>query len=130
MFRIGIYADDGTGLVTGAPILDAGSISTGTGNAGTVATAGTPGVYEITTSILLPPGLYWVGGAVQGAATTQPTMRSVLPSTILNGPPSNAMAVPNLQNIGYQVTGVSGALPTWSGTSQSGTAVRIFFKIA
>lgn len=129
VFRIGIYADDNNGVPTGAAALDAGSISTGTGNAGTVATGGTPGVYEITVSKTLTAGLYWVGGAVQGAATTQPTMRVVSPGTMNAPVPLTAIPGTNSAVIGWQMA-ASGALPTWSGTSSSTAAVRIFFKTA
>jgi hypothetical protein len=130
IFRMGIYADDGTGLPGGAAVLDAGSISTGTGNAGTVATGGTPGVYEITVSTALTAGLYWIGGAVQGAPSTQPTMRVVSTSSIIFPMPIAAIPSAGLGFVGYQMGSVSGALPTWSGSTTSANAVRAFFKVS
>lgn len=130
VYRIGIYADDGAGLPTGAALLDAGSISTGTGNAGTVATGGTPGVYEITVAITLAPGLYWFGGVVQGAPTTQPTMRTVNPAVLTNSLPLAAIPSANVTVIGFSMTGASGALPTWSGTTTSGSGPRLFYRVA
>lgn len=130
VFRLGIYADDGTGIPGGAAVLDAGSISTGTGNAGTVATGGTPGVYEITVSQALTPGLYWVGGAVQGAPSTQPTIRTVANSLMIQPIPSATLFAANSGNVGFVLASVvTGALPTWSGTASAGSAPRVFFKV-
>jgi hypothetical protein len=55
-------------IVVGPPI------STGTANAGSVATGGTPGVYATTISEALRAGLYWIGGVQEG--TTGATMRT------------------------------------------------------
>lgn len=57
--RLGIYGDDGSGAYPGALILDAG----------TVATIATPGAKAIAISQTLTQGWYWLGAAVQGAAT-------------------------------------------------------------
>lgn len=129
VIRLGIYNDDGTGL-PGTVALDAGTISTGTGNAGNVATGGTPGVYEITVSTTLPPGMYWAGAAVQGAAATQPTMRIVNNASFVAPVPTATIPAANAINLGYQMAGVSGALTTWSGTTIVGSATRMFFKVA
>jgi hypothetical protein len=103
VLRLGIYADDGTGLPTGAAVLDAGSISTGTGNAGTVATGRTPGPYELTVSLTLQPGLYWAGGTVQGASTTQPTIRTVSATTVPGPMPvGTSMPVANAAVTGFR----------------------------
>jgi hypothetical protein len=130
VFRIGLYADDGFGVPTGSPILDAGSISTGTGNAGTVATGGTPGVYDITlgTALTLQPGLYWVGGAVQGVTTTQPTMRCCGSAAMNFALPRTAIPPAGDANYCWAMSGVTGALSAWSGVSQGGTAARIHYK--
>lgn len=66
--RLGIYADNGSGLWPDALILDAGTID-----------ASTVGNKEITLAAAkaLPPGRYWVGGASQGAPTTAPVLRTV-----------------------------------------------------
>jgi len=77
VFAVSLYADDGTGW-PGALLSSPGSISTGTGNAGTVSTGGTPGLYTVSlpTPMLILPGTYWPGGVIQGVTTTQPTMRT------------------------------------------------------
>lgn len=130
LFRIGVYADDGLGLPVGNPVLDPGSISTGTGNAGTVATGGTPGVYEITVSQLFQPGVYWAGGAVQGAAGTQPTMRITAAQSHIAPLPSAALPLAGAGYTGFQLNAVAGALPAWSGASLMNSCARLFFKVA
>lgn len=129
VFRIGVYADDGTGTPTGPALLDAGSISTGTGNAGTVATGGTPGNYEITVAATFAPGLYWVGGVVQAAPGTQPTLRTVASGV---APVSAGTSIPaaGQVTVALSLAGVTGALPTWSGVAVAGSVARIFIKTA
>jgi hypothetical protein len=131
VYRIGIFNHD---AATGKPstlVLDAGTISTGTGNAGTVATGGTPGIYELTVSQALTPGWYWVGAVIQGVSVTQPTV------SIQNGIPffgplgtSPIVSQPNHA----AVTGVTGALGNLSAGSVSfsgSTACpRITFKVS
>lgn len=131
VLRLGIYNDDGNGsMPSGAPFLDAGSISTGTGNAGTVATGGTPGVYEITVSATLSPGLYWVGGAVQGVTVTQPTIRICAGQSIVYPIPTAAIPTAGEQRNAMLMGSVTGALPTWAGGSISAAVPRTFFKVA
>lgn len=114
-FRIGIYAD--AGGYPGGLLLDAGQI------AGDSAT-----VQELAvSSLVLVPGIYWIGGVVQNAPTTQPTIRLVnfmFNTALATIPGVNATAG------GYQQTGVTGALPsTFTSTlSQIGTMPRIFWK--
>lgn len=117
--RLGIYAD-----VNGLP-------STLVADAGTIA-GDVVGSAEVATSVTLQPGIYWIGGAVQGVTTTQPTMRTihvpVLPiqvfSTSMPGANQNVTAV----NLG----GVTGALPATvnPATANSGSAIRCFLKVA
>jgi hypothetical protein len=132
VFRIGIWNHD---AATGKPstlVLDAGSISTGTGNAGTVATGGTPGVYEVTVSQVLSPGLYWVGGVVQGVTTTQPTMRTTNGNVITMFFPLGASlpAAGNTQQ-GWALNGVTGALGSLASAANSGASpARIGFKVS
>lgn len=118
--RLGIYADDGFGM-PGALVLDAGTI------AGDSAT-----VQEVTISVTLSPGIYWVGGAVQGVTTTQPTVRVVqtplLPVSVAGSSiPSAAAGV-----VGANIGSVTGALPPSVAPSalNSGSAPRVFFKAA
>jgi hypothetical protein len=132
VFRLGIYGDDGSGYPTGAPVLDAGTISTGTGNAGTVATGGTPGGYEITlgSPLTLAPGLYWIGGVIQGVTTTQPTIRIANGSSLVNPMPMASIpSSANMTMFGNQMTGATGALPTWSSAGLTNSIVRTFIKV-
>lgn len=123
--RIGIYADNGQNY-PGALLLDAGQI------AGDSAT-----VQEITlgSSLMLNPGIYWAGGAVQAVTTTQPTVRT------LSGGSSQGMliamtAIPGAgaAAAGYSTGGVTGALPgTYPalGTANAGgTSPRLFLRVA
>jgi hypothetical protein len=118
VFRIGIWNDDGTGQ-PGTLVLDAG----------TIAVDGTPAVSELTVSQALSPGLYWVGGAVQSAATTLPTMRTV-----------NVLGIPGYPTQGTTLPAAGGAFVGWTQSSVSGAlgaftpvlgtnAPRIGFKV-
>lgn len=133
IFHIGIFGDDGT-CYPGALLLDAGSISTGTGNAGTVATGGTPGVYLITlgTPLAIAPGIYWLGGAVQGVTTTQPTIRTALFGTQFSGAQNGVPGAGAGEN-GYSQASVTGAMPSsfavFASSSSAGSIPRIVFKI-
>lgn len=119
--RLGIYADDGTGY-PGTLVLDAGTI------AGDSAT-----VQEITIAQVLNPGLYWVGGVVQNAPTTQPTVRT-LAADGTGLMPLTAGATPGAnQPLGVAFVGLNmtGAFPaTWPTASPniSGLAARVFVK--
>ncbi|WP_287004692.1 MULTISPECIES: hypothetical protein [Gordonia] len=121
-FRPGIYADNGNGH-PGALVLDGGQ-----GAADAVA-----GV-TVTATATLPPGLYWIGGAVQDADTTQPTMRVTgagwIPPILLDlgkSAPSNGITY-----IGHSMTGVTGALPSTFSTTVTGqiTMPRIWMRTA
>ena len=112
LFRMAIYADDGT-FYPGAVLLDGGGISTGTGNAGTVSTGGTAGVYMnagITPQALSAGAVYWIGGAVQGVSVTQPTMRTGY--FTLGGIAVNTVPGAGATAFGYQQGSVTGALPS------------------
>jgi hypothetical protein len=94
-------------------------------------TAGT--AQDLTVSLTLPTGLYWIGGVVQSAATTQPTVRVVsnwTPPVPISGgtsaPAATAAYVANTQ------TSVSGALPaTFTATAVAGAAaVRVHVRAA
>lgn len=121
LLRLGIYADNGQGY-PGALVLDAGTVD------GTSAT-----VSELTVSQVLPLGLYWVGAVVQGAPSTQPTVR-VLQSPLAfplsrvgSSAPTAALAV-----VGYSQTSVTGALPSTFTTTIAPTTVapRLFVRFA
>lgn len=132
VFRSGIYADNGAGY-PGLLVLDAGSISCGASNAGSVATGGTPGVYLNTVGSppTLQPGLYWIGGALQGTAT-QPSMRlatfGLQFSAAANGTPAAGAG-----QLGYLQASVTTALPgtfiTFSSSSSAGSIPRVIFKV-
>lgn len=115
--RLGIYADNGS-FYPGSLVLDAGTIS---GNSATLQT--------ITISQALSPGVYWIGGAVQGVTTTQPTVRTMASQTFqpmgLGTSVSTGATV-----IGYQESSVTGALPsTFSSTvTTSGGGPRIHVR--
>jgi hypothetical protein len=130
VYRIGIWNHDPATGKAGALVLDAGTISTGSGNAGNVATGGTPGVYEITVSQALSPGTYWIGGAVQGAATTQPTMRITAAAQHPNTPLGTALPGAGQTSPGFALgsqTGAFGSLASCSISSLAGA--RIGFKV-
>jgi hypothetical protein len=129
VFRIGVWNHDATTGGPGTLAFDAGTISTGTGNAGSVATGGTAGIYEITVSETLSPGAYWVGGAVQSAATTQPTIRTnSVP--LFYGPLGSSLPAANSTLMCYTFT-AAGAFGTAGTLSRSTTtAARIGFKVA
>ncbi|MFM0503985.1 glycosyl hydrolase family 28-related protein [Paraburkholderia caffeinilytica] len=93
VIRLGIYAD-----LNGYPnnlIIDAGTID-GTSATAQQITFGSP--------VTLAPGLYWIGGAIQGAPTTQPTVT-------VNGN--------GLQTVG--ATSLSAAMSATAGFSQTAT---------
>jgi hypothetical protein len=130
IFRIGIWNHDPS---TGRPsslVLEAPTISTGSGDAGSVATGGAGGVYEVTVSQTLAPGVYWVGGVVQGAASVQPTLRIAdgIPTVV---PLGSSLPGTNIQNRGALLTSVSGALGSMASSIYSGVSpARIGFKVA
>ena len=130
---LAVYGSDAQGRPNGAPVIAPGSISTGTGNAGTVATGGTPGVYEIPVGVTLQPGLYWVAGIVQGVTTTQPTIRICSTSSLILPTPYGT-ALPGAAAVTgiYTLAGVTGSLPTLTGSTmsaQSAAAARLGFKV-
>jgi hypothetical protein len=115
--RLGIYKDAGD-FTPGALVVDAGQIL------GDSATH-----QELTISATLAAGIYWIGGAVQSAAGTQPTLRTVA----LANAPVGVTALPsaNQSAAGLAKTGVTGALPDPFGTpTVSGSMPRIFVKAA
>jgi hypothetical protein len=119
-FRLGVYADNGNAY-PGALLLDAGQI------AGDSATD-----QELTITLTLAAGVYWTGGAVQSAPSSQPTIRVhgsdwnppiLLPAVAV----TSSVAV-----LGFQQLSVTGALPsTFTVTpAVSGTAPRPSFRVA
>lgn len=119
-FRFGIWNDDGAGK-PGTLLLDAGTAST----------AGSPGAFEVTVSQAVGPGIYWVGGAVQNASSTQPTMRTVNASTMPTALPLGS-SLPSTTAAGTFIQGsVTGAFSDFTASpSLSTIAARIGFKVA
>ena len=108
--RLGIYYDNGAAY-PGSLMLDAGQI------AGDSAT-----LQDLTVSLFIPAGLYWLGGTVQTVTTTQPTVRTISsasPVTIF-GPTTLSGSNPSYS--GYSMSGVTGAFPsTFSATVSAGS---------
>lgn len=116
-FRIGIYSDTGGGF-PGNLLLDAGQIN---GDSATI--------QELTVSQALTPGMYWFGGAVQAVTTTQPTMRTGAPSVWIPLPSPTTPAA-NTTALGYNMTGVTGALSNFVYNAVLATnPPRIHFKV-
>lgn len=112
-FRIGIWNDN-----NGQP----GTLNQ---DCGTIDAASAT-VQEITVNFQLTPGIYWVGGAVQGA-TTQPTMRT---ATNLSHNFAGVTAAPSAgqSQLGYTDT-QSGAFTTFTASpGSSGKVARIHWK--
>lgn len=123
LLRLGIYADNGSGL-PGALVLDAGTIL---GDSATV--------QALTVSKVLLPGLYWFGGALQGTLTSQPTIRTVTPPMEMPGFSLYGTSIPTANSViaGYLDTGPhSGALPAnYTATpTLGGYAPRCFVRFA
>lgn len=120
--RLGIYADTGNSY-PGALVVDAGQI------AGDSAT-----VQELAIDVTLAAGVYWVGGVVQSAPTTQPTVRtcstSWSPPVAL--PSSTSAPAGNSTGIGVSLSAVTAALPATftAGSVSNPTILRVFLKAA
>lgn len=124
-----LYADNGS-MYPGALLASGPAISTGTGNAGTVATGGTPGVYATTISQTVTPGWYWVGGVVQGVTSVQPTLREGAFGAPAVG--SNSLPSAGAQQFGYSQSSVTGTLPSTFTATVTPTAIvpRVGFQVA
>lgn len=119
VLRLGIYADSGG--KPGALVADWGTIAAD-------AVAGFAKVTGLSTA--LAPGLYWVGGVVQGA-TTQPTVRTIASSQYAGSLGSADPAIGTVFGAGWFVTGVTGALPgSFGAAAATGAAPRVHFKLS
>jgi hypothetical protein len=83
--------------------------------------------------VILTPGRYFIGGALQGAPTTQPTVRicnaAVMPVSTL----SSAKPTANQLFIGFMQEGVSGTLGNWTAgrsIASSGLVPRLHLKVS
>lgn len=136
VFRVGIWNHSPS---TGKPstlVLDAGTISTGTGNAGDVATGGVAGVYELTVSQALTAGAYFIGGVVQGVSSTQPTMRTMNLLSHPLSPLGSSLPASGINLRGHSRTSITDSFDqyTWSTSTTWNTSgndpARIGFKVA
>jgi hypothetical protein len=121
--RIAVYDDDGTGNVPSTLIVDAG----------TIPMTGAAAVQEVTVNINLTPGLYWVGGAVQGATSTQPTVRCVSTTAYSLQPLPQGTSLPAAGSAvtAYGKTAQTGAFPNpLTSPVVTSAAPRIGFKVA
>lgn len=118
--RPGIYADSGAG-VPGSLVVDGGAVA-----------ADTTGVKEVTVSVTLAAGIYWVGAVVQAAVTTVPLVRIVnnwTPRVLIRAGTSLPGSASNVA--GYTMAGVSGALPaSFTIGAASATIPRIIARVA
>ncbi len=99
VFRMGLYADDGTGAKpTGEPLLDAGTVS-----------AEATGERSIAINQTLEPGRYWLAWVMQGTTLT------VFPTISTCTSSSRSLGMKNLEPNNYgclkQTTEVAGPLP-------------------
>lgn len=131
--RLGWFLEDGDGL-PGVLLQDFGTISTGTGDAGDVDTAGVVGTWEITVAnLVIPKGLSFPSAAVQGSPTTQPTLRV---TNVFDHPAMLAIGTSKpaagANTVGYGLNSVSGAFPaSWTNPGTNNSQMpRIFFKVA
>lgn len=117
IIRIGIYGDNGF-QYPGSLISESGTV-----------TADTIAIKEITISQLLQPGLYWMGGCIQGAPTTQPAVRITDEMVNVDGP-STTTATITTDIRCYVQTAVAGALPATFSTSvlTGGRSLRMFIR--
>lgn len=117
VFRIGLWADDGNGY-PGVLVSEIGTI------AGDSAT-----VQEISIALALGAGGYHIGGVVQGVTVTTPTFRTAASVLGTGGAAANTSS--QFASLGFQQTGVSGALPDPFGSTAAsvGAMARFFWKV-
>lgn len=123
-FRVGIY-EDSTSFAgyPGALLIEAAAVVDGTSAT----------VQEVACAISLDGNrLYWIGGAVQNAPTTQPSIRTISAAGAPGGLVAGSAPAANASMLGYQHTSVSGALPaTFQSTVlTAGTSARMHMRMA
>lgn len=119
--RLGIYADNGRGY-PGALVVDAGQIA-----------GDTVGAQTLPVAVVLRPGVYWLGGVVQAATTTQPTVRVTGASYGPEIPLTFTSAPGGSTGLSIGATGITGTLPqTFPGGLSTGTIApaRLFLRTA
>ncbi len=122
VFRIGAWKSDGSGGAPGTLLIDAG----------TIPADGSTGVKEVAlgSNLSVTPGLYWIGGAIQNASTTPPTMRAVSAPLNAGGPLATSIQSASTTFNGY-INTAAGAFGNFSGFSISNQPIaRIGFKVA
>lgn len=115
--RLGIYNSTATDM-PGTVLLDAG----------TVDSAGSTGVKEITISQAMSAGLYWLGAVAQGGA---PGLRVI--GNISQPPVAANSFVGGAATVGlncYYMGSVTGALATWSGANTSAGGFKVMLRAA
>jgi len=118
--RPAVYADNGN-YAPGMPVIDGGALA-----ADAIASP------EATVAADLDAGLYWVGGVVQAAPTTEPEV-TVTAAAELDAPVgSTTLAdVAGAAVAGYSQSGVSGALPDpFVADGVSTAAPRVIVRLA
>jgi hypothetical protein len=116
--RLGIYDTDANGT-PGALVLDAGTVN-----------GASTGILTIATSQAVAPGRYWLGAVSQGAAGTRPTLR-VASGTSLPGVGAPGGGFIQFSARGYQMTGVSGALPgSFTIAAAASTTPQVAVRVA
>lgn len=122
VIRLGIYDSDSNSLPNNR-VVDGGTVP------GT-----TTGSRSVTISQSLSKGLYWIAAASQVATITQPTSQRIVQSSGSPFVPQGTVSAddagaPNI-NVGYSITGVSGALPsTASGYAVVTTVPAIYLGV-
>lgn len=121
VFRAGIYSDiaTGGGFFPGALVSEFGTLA-----ADAIAT---PTIGSLTVD--LDPGIYWIGGAVQGAPTTQPALTGTSSTLYTLNDSSAANAIPNART-GFSQNTVSAGLPAQFSNSGAISAIpRVGYKV-
>ena len=129
LYRLGVYASDGTGTIAGVPGKPGELMS----DCGTIDVTPAASVKTITgLSIAVTAGTWiWLAGVVQGNPTGTGTYRTVGTAQYCQSIGSATPTSLNPANIGYTVSSVTGALPTPFGTPTiTGAVPRIAFKVA
>lgn len=119
--RLGLYADTGS-FKPGALLVDAGTVAADAG-------AGT-GNKEITVSVPVDPGIYWMAAVSQGGSITAPTLLGYTPQVPWVANDSLGFISSNCGSWG--VSAVSGGLPDPFTTSMGtqGTAYKLVARFS
>lgn len=120
VIRIVIYNDTGF-CEPNVPVYDSGGIA-----------SASIGIKASASGVTLQPGLYWIGGVVQGASATRPTVRRILSDSSGIQPGSSAHTAGNQMNIAHTL-GVTGAPPNpWvrGNNTAANDVMRIVARVA